>query len=59
MNENYLQVIRTFRKMIIFPFQRIVTKNHQANSDWSKYGNNDDPRNWFIDIFCTSAINVL
>ena len=44
--------------MILFAFKCIPAKDHKADSNGRKYGDDNDPDDGIINVFFTSGINI-
>jgi hypothetical protein len=48
-----------FGEIIIFAFDAIIAKYHQANSNGGEDGNDDNPWYRFVNVFCAGAADVV
>ena len=43
---------------MVFIFQGIPTEDHKTDGNRSENGNNDDPDNGIMDLFCLVRVNI-
>ena len=44
--------------MLVFAFQGIIAKDHEADGNGGENGDNDDPDDGVVDVFLSGRVNV-